>query len=143
MTETKNARPTVGAVEQAAIGKAGSISKNHFTTPATDRQPGFIESLLHNGAENGLTISDLHRLTGSDTRIIRKQIETERRAGALIISDNRHGYFLTDDPGEAQRFARSMLHRSREIARTAMAVEKSSESLLLSDLAVQSRIEGV
>ena len=56
-------------------------------------------------------------------RLIRKEIEVERRAGALIISDNAHGYYLTDDPAEAQRFARSMQHRAREILRTARAIE--------------------
>lgn len=90
-----------------------------------------------------MTIHDLERITGRKGREIRKQIEQERRRGELIISDNQHGYFLTDDPGEAKRFSRSMCHRAREIMRTAVAVESAAESLLLSDLAVQSRIDGV
>lgn len=51
-------------------------------------------------------------------------IEAERRAGALIISDNAHGYYLTDDPAEAQRFAQSMRHRAGQIIKTARAVEE-------------------
>ena len=57
---------------------------------------------------------------------IRKEIEVERRAGALIISDNAHGYYLTDDPVEAQKFARSMRHRAGQIIRTARAVEEAA-----------------
>ena len=82
-----------------------------------------IADLLSHGAGNGQTITDLERLTGWQSREIRKQIERERRAGALIISDNRNGYYLTDDPAEVQRFTRSMLHRSAEIAKTARILE--------------------
>lgn len=76
--------------------------------------------------ENGVTLRHLEKLTDLPGREIRRQIERERRAGALIISDNQHGYYLTDDPAEAQRFARSMQHRAREILRTARAIEGGS-----------------
>lgn len=113
------------AVETAAFSGA-VISCNYSTTAPANRQPGFIENLLLYGPENGQTLRDLVHITQWPERTIRKEIEAERRAGALIMSDNRSGYFLTDDPAEAQRFARSMLHRSREIARTARAVEKAA-----------------
>ena len=47
-------------------------------------------------------------------------------AGALIVSNNKDGYYLTNDPAEAQRFARSMQHRAREILRTARAIEEAA-----------------
>ena len=125
----RNARPAGGtagrAAETAAFGKA-AISCNDWTTSAAGRQSGFIVSLLSHGAENGVTLRHLEKLTDLPGREIRRQIERERRAGALIISDNQHGYYLTDDPAEAQRFARSMQHRAREIWRTAQAVEKAA-----------------
>lgn len=120
-----SAATLTGAGQEKQQGVA-AIPCVHFTKNEAGRQPGFIESLLLYGAENGQTISDLERLTGQRSREIRKQIEQERRAGALIISDNAHGYYLTNDPAEAQRFTQSMLHRSREIARTARAVEKAA-----------------
>lgn len=98
----------------------------YSTKNGAERQPGFIERLLLYGVENGQTLKDLEHITGWPGRAIRKAIETERRAGAVIISDNAHGYYLTDDPAEAQRFTRSMLHRSREIAQTARAVERAA-----------------
>lgn len=82
-----------------------------------------IADLLSHGPENGLTLRDLVSITGIDNRTIRRQIERERRAGALIMADNAHGYYLTDDPAEVQRFTRSMLHRSAEIAKTARMLE--------------------
>lgn len=120
---------TPTGTEQEKRQGVAAISCNHLTTTTADRQPGLIEMLLSHGAENGLTLKDLERITDWPGRIIRKAIEAERRAGALIISDNKSGYFLTDDPAEAQRFARSMLHRSREIAKTARAVEASAERM--------------
>lgn len=113
------------AAETAALaGMAFSCS--YSTTDGTERQPGFIAGLLLYGPENGQTLRDLVHITQWPERAIRKEIEVERRAGALIISDNTHGYYLTDDPAEAQRFARSMRHRAAQIRQTATAVEKAA-----------------
>lgn len=144
MKNKVNARPTVGAVEQAQAGYvlADGNSQTDFTSRTEPRQVR-ISDYLGIGPESALTIRDLEHLTGRKSREIRKQIEQERRCGELIISDNQHGYFLTDDPGEAKRFSRSMCHRAREIMRTAVAVESAAESLLLIDSDVQSRIDGV
>lgn len=129
MNRDENTRPMAGTTGRAeaetAAGMAHDSYANH-TTGGTDRQPGFIESKLLFGAENGQTLKELVHITQRPERAVRKEIEAERRAGALIISDNAHGYFLTDDPAEAQRFAHSMLHRSREIAQTARAVERAA-----------------
>ena len=126
MQRKKNARPDVGASERAGLEAetwqaTASITKD--TTAPLSGQALKISSLLSHGAENGVTLRHLEKLTDLPGREVRRQIERERRAGALIISDNQHGYFLTDDPAEAQRFARSMQHRAREILRTARAIE--------------------
>lgn len=112
------------AVETAAFGGA-AISFDQCNMLAAERQIK-IADCLGNSPESAVTGRELCALTGLDSRTIRAQIERERRSGALIVSDNKSGYWLTDDPAEAQRFARSMLHRSREIARTARAVEKAA-----------------
>ena len=82
-----------------------------------------ISDLLGHGQSAAVPLRHLKELAGLPDREVRRQIERERMAGALIISDNQHGYFLADDPAEAQRFARSMQHRAREILRTARAIE--------------------
>lgn len=125
--DAKKAAPVLqyqdGKVETGPASQAGPYLHQQFTTAPPQGQAVKISSLLSHGAENGVTLRHLEKLTDLPGREVRRQIERERRAGALIISDNAHGYFLTDDPAEAQRFARSMQHRAREILRTARAIE--------------------
>ena len=85
-----------------------------------------IADLLSHEAENGVTLHHLEKMTGAPGREIRREIERERRGGELIVSDNRHGYYLADSPAEAQRFARSMRRRAAEIAKTARAIEEAA-----------------
>lgn len=129
MREKEKSRPGEAtpkrAAGAAAYGRA-AVPKIDFTTAAAGRQHGFIESLLLPGPENGLTLKDLVRITQWPERAVRKEIESERRSGALIVSDNRNGYYLADSPAEALRFARSMRGRALEIMKTARAVEKSA-----------------
>lgn len=86
-----------------------------------------ISDLLHEGAENGTTLAELVQLTGEDERSIRRRIQTERKAGKLILSDCKSGYFLPTSTLDIQRFIRSMSRRSREIA----AISHAAEDALL------------
>lgn len=86
-----------------------------------------ISDLLHEGAENGTTLAELVQLTGEDGRSIRRRIQTERKAGKLILSDCKSGYFLPTSTLDIQRFIRSMSRRSREIA----AISHAAEDALL------------
>lgn len=88
-----------------------------------------VADLLSNGPGKAVPLRSLEELTGLSSREVRRQIERERRAGALIVSDNRHGYWLAAGPEEAQRFARSMLARAGEIRRTARAVEVAAKKV--------------
>lgn len=128
MTEQKKTHPTAATEERVEAGAGldrATTSTIEHTTPPASRQMG-IAGLLSHGADHGVTLQHLKLMTGLPDREIRKQIEHERRGGALIISDNRHGYYLTDDPAEAQRFARSMRHRAGQIIKTARAVEEAA-----------------
>ena len=124
------ARPGAGtperAAETAACGRA-AISCDNFTITAMGRQ--IIADYLGHSQENAITGRELCALTGLDHRTIRAQIEQERRAGALIVADNKSGYWVTDDPAEAQQFARGMKHRAKEILRTARAIERAAASV--------------
>lgn len=86
-----------------------------------------ISDLLHEGAENGTTLAELVQLTGEDERSIRRRIQTERKAGKLILSDCKSGYFLPTSTLDIQRFISSMSRRSREIA----AISHAAEDALL------------
>ena len=86
-----------------------------------------VSDLLHEGAENGTTIMELVQLTGEDERAIRRRIQTERKAGKLILSDCESGYFLPPRTLDIQRIINSMSRRSREIA----AISRAAEDALL------------
>lgn len=102
--DKKRARPSVAAPERAGAGKLLTecipITKN---TTQSEKGQWLIAAF---GRENALR--HLVAMTGQE---IRKAIERERRAGALIVNDNRNGYWLA---AEAQKFAH---HRARETAR--------------------------
>lgn len=124
MNKTEKARPAVGAVEQARVGNllADGNSHNYCTSNPVAGQLK-ISDYLNCGTQGGMTIKDLEHMTGRKSREIRRQIERERRSGALIISDNQNGYWMAADPAEAKMFAGSMRHRAGEIIRTARAIE--------------------
>lgn len=96
-----------------------------------------IFELLQTGAENGTTLRELVALTGMNERVVRFKIQQERKAGKLILSNNRDGYFLPDCPEDVRRFARSMSRRAAEISSIARAAEAA-----LADLAGQECLEG-
>lgn len=126
---TKEKAPTSAAtLAEAAAGTTAckaSIPMFDCTTSAAGRQIKIADYLGHS-QEGAVTGRELCALTGLDHRTVRAQIEHERRSGALIVADNKSGYWVTDDAGEAQRFARSMKHRAREILRTARAIERGA-----------------
>lgn len=125
MTEKENRPGDCGTrtagTETAAYGRA-AISFDYSTTAKAHRQTKIADYLGHS-RESAITGRELCALTGLDHRTIRVQIERERRSGALIVADCQHGYWVTSDPAEAQRFAHSMRRRAGEILRTARAIE--------------------
>ena len=101
------------------------------------RKTPSISDLLHSGAENGTTLRELVALTGMNERLVRLEIQRERKAGKLILSNNRDGYFLPERPEDVRRFARSMSRRAAEIASIAQAAEAA-----LADMSGQECLEG-
>lgn len=122
-----SAATLTGAVENGTASQTPHASTKNDTTPTAERQPPRIADLLHPGAENAVSRRDLIALTGLSDRELRRQIERERRAGASILSDNQHGYWLSDSPAEIKRFSRSMRRRAAEIRLTAMRVERGGD----------------
>lgn len=96
-----------------------------------------IFSLLQTGAENGVTLRELVAMTGMNERLVRLKIQQERKAGKLILSNNKDGYYLPECPGDVLRFARSMSRRAAEIASVARAAETA-----LADMTGQECLEG-
>ena len=124
----KKPHPTAATVERDRAGaetRQATTSTTQSTTPTTSRQR--ISDFLGHGQNAAVPLRHLKELAGLPGREVRRMIEAERRAGALIISDNRHGYFLADTQEEVNQFVKSMLRRSGEIARTARMVGQAAE----------------
>ena len=122
-----SAATLTGAVENGPVCQTAHASTTDDTTPAAENQPFRVSDLLLHGQGNALPMRHLKELTGMDSRVIRRQIEAERRRGIPILSDNQHGYWLSDSPAEIKRFSRSMRRRAAEIRLTAMRVERGGD----------------
>lgn len=129
MSKKKKTRPGAGtprrAAETGSASQAATIPNPQFTPncPAGQRK---ISELLSYGQESAVPLRHLEKMANMPGRVVRRMIEAEPRAGTVIASDNQHGYWLTDDPAEAERFSRSMEHRAREILRTARAIREAA-----------------
>lgn len=117
-----------GKAEMGSASKHTTISPAfECTTIASSGQALKISGLLSHGAENGVTLRHLEKLTDLPGREVRRQIERERRRGIPILSDNMSGYFLPSSEDEKARCVRSMRGRAREILRTAQAIEEAAD----------------
>ena len=127
MSNNEKTHPTAATVERAGAERTtgrASISITYSNTTATTRQRSIVD-YLGRDRESARKGRELCAALDVDSRTLRQRIELERRNGAAIVADNRSGYWLTDDPAEAQAFVRSMRRRAHEILKTARAVEKS------------------
>ena len=137
MRYEKEKAPVGAATPARAAGKGLETwyPANDYNTIL--RKTPSISDLLHSGEENGTTLRELVALTGMNERLVRLEIQRERKAGKLILSNNRDGYFLPERPEDVRRFARSMSRRAAEISSIARAAEAA-----LADLAGQECLEG-
>ena len=99
----KNARPDVAASERAkepgAAYRQTTNSIHDDTTSTPPGQAGIIAALLSHGADHGLHLSDLARLTDLSERDVRRQIAAKRKRGIMILADNKSGYHTTKGAG--------------------------------------------
>ena len=97
-----------------------------------------IYDLLPVGAENAIPKARLVELTGLPERALRAQVQQERRAGHLILTNcTNGGYYLPDHPCEVFPFVRSMRNRAHEINAVSDAVEMAALKAI-----GQERLEG-
>lgn len=128
MLENENARPAGGTARRTKQEKHQRSDNSHdqHTTDRSGGQAGTISGLLLHGAENGLHLRDLCRLTGWTEREVRLHIHAERRRGVPILSDNVNGYFLPADEQELTACVRSLRGRAGEILAAAAAIEEAA-----------------
>lgn len=125
MRGEQEARPGIAvpgrADAGAETGQATTSTANN-STAAGSRQMG-IAGLLSHGADHGLHLADLVRLTGLSERAVRAMIHQERRLNVPILSNNRDGYFLPGSEYERSACIRSLRRRAGEILEAADGIE--------------------
>ena len=112
-----------GAGQQITL--AGVLLSEKDCTTGWSTSQG-ISALLLPGEENAIPLRHLVKITGLEEREVRRAVQRERRAGVPILANYRTGFYLPATDAERSRWVRSMLHRSAEIAKAALAVEKGA-----------------
>lgn len=80
-----------------------------------------IYELLHKGEGCAVSVKDLCMMTGLSDRAIRRQIERERSAGALICftaEPGCSGYYVAETIKELSRFIHAQRKRASTASRT-------------------------
>lgn len=134
--EYENA-PAGARTPARATGKGLPTTDSHRNYSTVLRKKPSVFELLSVGSEQGVTLRQLVALTGLDERSVRLQIQRERKAGKLILSNCKDGYYLPEHPEDVQRFVRSMSRRAAEIS----AIARTAEAAL-ADFTGQTQIEG-
>ena len=90
-----------------------------------------VHEMLRFGKENAVPSKLLAQSLGyKSVRDLQKQIERERLAGAVILSDNHGaGYYLSNDPAELREFTKTMEARSRNTNKTAESARRALDAL--------------
>ena len=85
---------------------------------------------LHYGKENAIPSKILAKALGFQTvRELQKQIERERAAGAVILSDPcGGGYYLSNDPAELRRFTQTLNARARNTMKAAESAQRALDA---------------
>lgn len=85
---------------------------------------------LRCGKENAIPSKTLAKALGfQSVRDLQKQIERERAAGAVILSDPcGGGYYLSHDPHELRRFTRTLNARAKNTLRAAESAQRALDA---------------
>lgn len=127
MSEKKGTRSDTAMSERAkepgAACRQATTSIDKSTTSTPLEQGLHIADLLSHGADHGLHLSDLVRLTGLPERTVRQMIHRERRKHIPILSNNKDGYYLPSSDYEKADCVRSLRRRAVEILEAADGIE--------------------
>lgn len=89
-----------------------------------------VHSSLRYGRENAISSKILAEALGFKTvRDLQKEIELERSAGAVILSDPcGGGYYLSNDPEELRRFTRTLNARAKNTMKAAQSAQRALDA---------------
>ena len=86
-----------------------------------------VFDFLHYGRENAIPSKALAEALGfRSVRDLQKQIEQERAAGGVILSDPcGGGYYLSNDPAELRRFTQTLNARAKNTLKAAESAQRA------------------
>lgn len=89
-----------------------------------------VRDSLRYGKDGAIASKTLAKALGfRSVRELQKQIERERSAGAVILSDPRGGgYYLSNDPVELLRFTRTLNARARNTIKAAQSAQMALDA---------------
>ena len=89
-----------------------------------------VFDFLHYGRENAIPAKSLAEALGfRSVRDLQKQIERERAAGGVILSDPcGGGYYLSNDPAELRRFTQTLHARSKNTLQAAESAQRALDA---------------
>ena len=89
-----------------------------------------VRDSLRYGKDAAIASKPLAEALGfRSVRDLQKQIEKERAAGAVILSDpHGGGYYLSNDPAELLRFTRTLNARAKNTAKAALSAQKALDT---------------
>lgn len=111
-----NEKETAHTNQNAKRSRETNVSyvQTDYTPKKSDLQEDILLSLIGHGSDNGVHLADLVRLTGLDSRIVRKRIETLRRSGHVICADES-GYYFPSTYAELSHYVRRTEKQARSI----------------------------
>ena len=89
-----------------------------------------VYDFLKKGKDNAVSSKALAEALGyRSVRDLQKQIERERAAGAVILSDPcGGGYYLSDDPSELKWFTRTLYARAKNTLKAAESAQRALDA---------------
>ena len=89
-----------------------------------------VRDSLRHGKKNATPSKVLADALGfRSVRELQKQVEKERAAGAVILSDTHGGgYYLSDDPDELLRFTRTLNARAKNTMKAAESAQRALDA---------------
>ena len=122
--ETAHTNQNAGRSHEANV----SCVQPDYTLKKSDLQDDILLSLIGYGADNGIHLADLVRLTGLESRIVRKRIETLRRRGYVICADES-GYYYPTSFLELSRYIRRTERQAKSILFTLKAARRKRREM--------------
>ena len=100
----------------------------HLNSKPTNNTYSLVLSHFRKGRENGIHLQELEKITRLDNRTLRKVIESIRRSGVCVCSDE-NGYYLPANADELERYIKRVNKTARSTFFTLQTARNELEKI--------------